>query len=126
MVTYSYLTPRQRYTNLTALIHQFWREARPWRQLNTSRTHTMMAHVILPPLVKCINSNSNIYNTAGSSACNIYSCKFSLLLFLIEDAEVTDVAEASEFWGYFGGFGTISGKTSHEDSREGPTAQLFR
>jgi hypothetical protein len=87
----------------------------------------MMAHVILPPLVKCINSNCNIYNTAGTSAGNINSCKFSLLLSFIEDAEVADDAEASEFWAYFGGFGSISGKTSHEDSREeGSSAQLFR
>jgi hypothetical protein len=46
---------------------------------------------------------------------------------LIGDAEVADDAEAGEFWGYFGGFGTISGKTSDDDSREeGLSEQLFK
>ncbi|KAF3320118.1 villin-4-like protein [Carex littledalei] len=45
----------------------------------------------------------------------------------IADAEVADDAEASEFWEYFGGFGTISAQTSHEDNsmEEGPSAQLY-
>ncbi|XP_078170694.1 villin-5-like [Carex rostrata] len=45
----------------------------------------------------------------------------------IADAEVADDAEASKFWEYFGGFGTISAQTSHEDNskEEGPSAQLY-
>lgn len=41
---------------------------------------------------------------------------------------MADDAEASEFWEYFGGFGTISAQTSHEDNskEEGPSAQLYK
>lgn len=42
----------------------------------------------------------------------------------IADSEVADDADASGFWGHFGGFGTISGKTSQEDTKEAST-QLY-
>lgn len=88
----------------------------------------MKARVILPPLVKCAYILIPVYTVLLVLHLAIFVvCNFSSLLFSIEDAEVADDAEASEFWGYFGGFGTISAKTGHGDSREeGPSAQLFK
>ncbi|KAJ1698002.1 hypothetical protein LUZ63_006514 [Rhynchospora breviuscula] len=67
---------------------------------------------------KAMEVVQHIKDTYHEGSCDIVT---------IEDAEVADDAEASEFWRYFEGFGPISAKTSQGDisSDVGSNKQLF-
>lgn len=88
----------------------------------------MKARVTLPPLVKCIipipiHTILLVHHQAVFIVVTFLCCCFSKA-----DGEVADDAEASKFWEYFGGFGTISAQASHEDHSkdEGSSAQLYK